>query len=47
VGQDSVGSMGASPEVQALIPLVLSSGVDRLLATIVDGVVALLVGIRG
>jgi hypothetical protein len=36
--QDSV-AMEASPQAQALSPLVLSSRVDRLLATIVDIVV--------
>ncbi len=45
MGQDSVGSMEASPQVQALGPLVLSSRVDRLLATIVDIVIGLAVAV--
>jgi uncharacterized RDD family membrane protein YckC len=45
VGRDSVGSMQASPQAQALSPLVLSSRVDRLLAIIVDIVVGLVVGV--
>ena len=45
VGQDSVGSMEASPQAQVLSPLVLSSRVDRLLATIVDIVVSLVVAV--
>jgi uncharacterized RDD family membrane protein YckC len=42
VGQNSV-DMEASPETQALSPLVLSLRVDRLLATIVDIVIGLAV----
>jgi uncharacterized RDD family membrane protein YckC len=45
VGQDSIGSVEASPQAQAVSPLTLSSRVDRLLAIIVDIVVGLVVGI--
>ena len=45
MGQDSVGSVEESLQAPALSPLVLSSRVDRLLATIVDAVVGLVVGI--
>lgn len=45
MGQDSVGNVESLPQAEALSPLVLSSRVDRLLATIVDIVVGSVVAI--
>lgn len=45
MSQDSVGIVESLPQAEAISPLVLSSRVDRLLATIVDAVVVSVVGI--